>query len=470
MSILNKLKGKSFLDLFWSFSDNVLQQTINFVVGIVLARLLLPDEFGLIGIVTVFIALSTVLLDGGLSMALINKVEVSESDYNTSFYFNIFFASLLYFFLFFSSDWISGFFGNSEVEPLLKITGLNLVLLAFSSIHRTILIKQLNFKLITVISLISVLVSAICALWMAYRGYGVYSLVYRILIGQSITLVLFWLLNKWRPKLIFSIDSFKELFSYGGNLMLSGFLNKLHSNIYYLLIGKYFGTIQLGYYTRANTFKELASNNIALTINRVSFSTLSKIRDEKELHRKFFFFQNVTFIITSFCMLFLFLFSEEIIFILLSEKWVDSIEILKIISLSGVYVSLYSLNLDYLAVVKRTKLYLKIEVLGKILVVPVLLLGIFYNFTYFLYAIIVHSILMYAIVLYCMKSLIIEVIWKQVVLLSKYCVAMFILILITDYYPMSFDVVKTVVIKTIVLMLVFIVTHYSQLKLIFKSK
>ena len=433
------LKSKSFLDLFWSFADNILQQLINFVVGIILARILLPQEFGLVGIITVFITISNVFADGGFSAALINKKEIKNIDYNTVFYTNIAISCFLYLLLFISADWIASFFNNPQIGNLLRIAGLNIVLISLSAIHRTIIVRNLNFRLITIISLIAVSISATCAIFMAYNGYGVYSLVFRVLIGQFITVILFWIVNKWKPSFEFSMVSFKEMFSYGVNLFASNLLNTLHSNIYYIIIGKFFSPAQLGYYTRATTFRDLASTNISNTIQRVSFSTLSKIHNEQQQFKKFSFFRDVTFLLTSFTMLFLFFASKEMILILLSEKWLPSVEILEIISITGIFVGLYNLNLEYIAVLGNTKLYLLIELIGKILIIPIVLLGMFLGFKVFLYSIIVHNTLMFLIVNIVLNKLKVGVLLPQVKLALKYGFMLLVLVLI-NYIGLDFNI------------------------------
>lgn len=425
-------KNQSFLDLFWSFADNILQQLINFVVGIILARLLLPQEFGLVGIITVFITLSNVFVDGGFSAALINKREVKNIDYNTVFYTNLGISLVLYGILFLSAPWIAEFFNNPEISGLLRIAGINIILLSFSAIHRTIIVRNLNFRLITIISIIAVSISAVCAIYMAYNGFGVYSLVFRVLIGQIITVILFWLLNKWKPTLEFSVQSFKQMFNYGVNLFGSNLLNTLHSNVYYLLIGKYFSPSQLGYYTRATTFRDLASTNISNTIKRVSFSTLSKIHDDELRYRKFIFFRNMTYVLTSLSMMLLFFLSKEIILILLSEKWMESVLILKILSVAGVSLALYNLSLDYLAVLGNTKLYLKIEIIGKILIVPVVVVGILWGFESFLYAIVIQNFLMFVIVTYHLNRVKKGILINQSLLVLKFLVMISILLAISN--------------------------------------
>ena len=193
------LQSNSFRHLFWSSVDNFLQQILNFVVGIILARILVPEDFGLIGIATFFITVTNVLVEGGFGAALINKKNTTQTDYSTIFFINICFSVFLYLLLYVSSAGIASFFSNPSIKPLLQLLGLNIVLVSFELIHRTILIKELAFRKIAVVSLISVTISAVCAIVMAKRGWGVYSLVYRVLIGEAITVVLFWILNKWRP-------------------------------------------------------------------------------------------------------------------------------------------------------------------------------------------------------------------------------------------------------------------------------
>ena len=469
MTILQKFKGKSFLDLFWSFSDNLLQQIINFVVGIILARLLLPEEFGLIGIITVFLTISLVFVDGGFSAALINKKQTTEVDYNTVFYSNIAISALIYLVIFLSAGWVGSFFDDPRIADLLRLAGLNILLISFSSIHRTIIVRNLNFRLITVVSTIAVVISACCAVYMAYHGYGVYSLIYRILIGEVITIMLFWTVNKWRPAALFSVQSFKEMFRYGGNLFVSNLLNTLNTNIYYLIIGKFFSPVQLGYYTRAITFRDLASTNISNTIKRVSFSTLSKITEKKELSRKFEFFRTVTYLLISFSMLILFFCSREIILILLKEKWLPSVSILKIMSLAGVFMAVYNQNLDFLAVIGKTKRYLHIEVLGKILILPVIFAGIYYGFTVFLAGIVLQSIVMFIIVSLQLEFIEIGTFRKQMLLVLEFGAAIFALYMVDGYFSAAFsNIYVLAIIRILAVLILWLLFNFRRLKLLIK--
>ncbi|GJH39752.1 lipopolysaccharide biosynthesis protein [Capnocytophaga sp. HP1101] len=404
---------------------------MNFVVGIVLARILLPEDFGLIGIATFFITVTNVFIEGGFGAALINKKNTTQTDYSTIFFINIGFSIFLYLLLYISSGEIALFFTNPTVKPLLQLLGLNIVLVSFELIHRTILIRELAFKKIAIVSLISVAISAVCAIVMAQRGWGVYSLLYRVLIGEAITVFLFWILNKWRPSWLFSWQSFKQLFLYGGNLLFSNLLNILQTNIYYVFIGKFFSTSALGYYTRAVTFRDLFSSNISTIVKKVSFSTLSKEENLKAKADKFFSFEKLTFLLVSFITCILFFASKEIILIILSSKWSESISILQILSLSGIFIVLYNLDIDYFAVLGNTDQYLRIELIGKLLIIPVLLVAYCESFQWLLYGIVIHSVVMFLWVSVSLNKVLKGVFKHQLFSVLKVAVIFVCLLLIT---------------------------------------
>jgi teichuronic acid exporter len=396
--------NKTFDGLFWSFTDNFLQQIVNFIVGIVLARILLPEEFGLLGIISVFIAVSNTFVNNGLCDALINKKEPNEKDYNTVFWTNVLLGFFIYLLLFIAAPSISLFFKQESLTTLIRITAISIILVSFSSIQRTLLTKEINFKTITVVSTLSVIISGIVALYMATHGFGILSLVVRMVLGQLVTLILFWILNKWRPKFIFDLDSFKELYKYGTNLLLSRLMNSLYDNLYYFVIGKYFSPANLGYYSRADTFKNLASNNIISTVQRVSFSVLSAKTDEKTQMELFKKFLSGTFFITSFFMTLLFVCSNEIILILIGAKWANSIPYLQILSISGLFIPLYALNINFLAVKNRTRLYFKIELFTKLFAIPTIIVGIYFGINAMLIALSIASFLAYLISFYFTKT------------------------------------------------------------------
>lgn len=390
--------------MFWSFTDNLLQQIVNFVVGVILARILLPEEFGILGIISVFIAVSNTFVNSGLSDALINKKDTTDIDLSTVFWANVFLGIFTYALLFFTAPLVAGFFEEDSLIVLIRITALSVVLISFSSIQRTILTKNLDFRTITIISIISVLLSGIVAVYMALKGYGVLSLVVRIVLGQLFTLFLFWLLNKWRPKLVFNFESFRSMYSYGVNLFLSRITNSIYDNLYYFVIGKFFSPANLGYYTRAESLKNLVSTNLISTVQRVSFSVLSSNIDNKSQMDTFVKFLSGTFFVTSFFMSILFISANEIIIILLGTKWIVSIEYLQILAVSGLFMPLYVLNINFLAVKNKTRLYFKIEFFTKIFSIPAIVIGFYFGIIPMLFSIVVVSFLSYLVsVLYIYK-------------------------------------------------------------------
>lgn len=397
--------NKIFNGLFWSFTDNFLQQIVNFIVGIVLARILLPEEFGIIGIISVFIAVSNTFINSGLSDALINKKDASEKDYSTVFWANILLGFFIYLLLFITAPYISIFFKQETLTNLIRITAISIVIVSFSSIQRTLFTKEINFKTITIISTLSVVISGIIALYMALHDYGILSLVVRMVLGQFVTLLLFWILNKWRPKFIFDFKSLKELYKYGGNLFMSRLMNSLYDNLYYFIIGKCFSPANLGYYSRADTFRNLASTNITNAVQRVSFSALSSKNEEKEQMELFKKFLLSTFFITVFFMAILFVCSNEIILILIGLKWTNSILYLKILSISGLFIPLYTLNINFLAVKNRTHLFFQIELITKLFAIPIILVGVSFGIVPMLIGIIVASFLSYFTSAYFIKKL-----------------------------------------------------------------
>ena len=274
------LKQKTISGLIWSFIDSIAGQGISFIVGIILARLLSPKEFGLIGMLTIFIAISQSFIDSGFRQALIRKQDCTQTDYSTVFYFNIAVGVAFYILLFAFANSISNFFHEPVLKELIKVLGLALIINSFTMIQSTLLTKRIDFKLQAKISIIASLISGIISIYMAYTGLGVWSLVALTLIKYATNSILLWYWNKWKPALLFSKKSFKELFSFGSNLLVSGLIDTIYRNIYYVIIGKYFTAVELGYYTRAEQFQSLPSANLQGIIGRVSYPVLSTLQHD----------------------------------------------------------------------------------------------------------------------------------------------------------------------------------------------
>jgi len=228
-----------------------------FIIGIILARLLTPSEFGLIGMTTIFMTLSESIIDSGFGQALVRKQNCTQKDFSTVFYFNLVVGIALATLLFVSAGSIAHFFKENQLKPVLQVVSLGLIIKSFSIIQSVILIKKIDFKNQTKISVIASLGSGMVGIFLAYHGFGVWSLVAKYLLNLTLISTLLWFFTSWRPIKQFSRDSFKELFSFGSKLLASSLINRLYDNIYLLVIGKFFSSTELGYYTRAVQFKDL---------------------------------------------------------------------------------------------------------------------------------------------------------------------------------------------------------------------
>lgn len=390
------LKQKTVKGLSWSLIDQISNQGLTFIVSIILARILDPQEFGLIGSITIFIAISESFINSGFTNALIRKKDCTDTDYSTIFYFNLIVGLFFFGILFVSAPIISSFFEEVELTKIIRVLAFILIIDSLTIIQRTILVKQINFKLQTRISIIASTVSGTLALIIAFQGFGVWSLVVQQLSRQALFSFFLWLWNKWRPKLIFSWLSFKSLFGFGSKLLISGLIDTIYKNIYYLIIAKFFSTQELGYYTRAQQFKNLPSQNLNTIISRVSYPVLSSIQDDKvRLKLNYQRLIRSTMFITFILMLGMAAVAEPMIITLIGEKWRPSIIYLQMLCFVGMMYPLHALNLNMLQVSGRSDLFLRLEIIKKLLAIPTILIGIYWGIKVMIVGMIVNSIISY---------------------------------------------------------------------------
>lgn len=390
------LKKKTVSGLLWSFIDNFSKLGLTFVIGIILARLLTPREFGLIGMTTIFITVAQSLVDSGFTQALIRKKDCTQADFSTVFYFNLLISLLLYAVLYFSAGAISRFFYEQQLQLIVQVIGLGIIINAFTIVQRARLTKAINFKLQTKISIIASIVSGFIGITMAYKGFGVWSLVCRTLLSFAITSILLWLWNKWIPSFTFSKNSFKELFSFGYKLIISGLIQTAYKNIYLLIIGKYFSAADLGFYTRAEQFKNLPAQNITGIIQRVSYPVLSEIQNDIPRLRKAY--QKIiksTMLITFVSMMILAAIAKPLVLALIGEKWLPSVIYLQLLSAVGLFYPLSAINLNMLNVQGKSDIFLRLEIIKKILAIPVIGIGIFLGIQAMIWGMIFNSIIAY---------------------------------------------------------------------------
>ena len=258
----DSLRHKTIHGVGWSFIDNISNSGITFLVGLVLARLLTPEEYGIMAMITIFIAISNSIIDSGFSNALIRKTRIERVDYNTVFYFNLTVSILIYVLLHLAAPAISVFFKEPVLLAVIRIIGWVLIINALAIIPRTQFVRNVDFKTQTKVSLISSISSGVIGIGMALGGMGVWSLVGQQLSRQFLNTLFLWVYSKWHPVWEFSTESFKELFGFGSKLLLSGLLNTIYKNIYYIVIGRFYTSAQLGQYTRAEQFNMIFSSNL----------------------------------------------------------------------------------------------------------------------------------------------------------------------------------------------------------------
>lgn len=400
------LKNRTARGVGWSFIDNMASSGIAFLVGLVLARLLTPAEYGIMAMIAIFIAVSNSIIDSGFSNALIRKVHINRVDYNTVFLFNLVIAVILYILLFFLSSSISAFFKEPILVEVIRVIGLVLIINALSIIPRTIYVKKMDFKVQTKVSLIASILSGIIGISMAFAGWGVWSLVGQQLSRQILNTFYLWYYCKWRPKWEFSVNSFKELFGFGSKLLLSGLIDTIYKNVYYIIIGRFYSSTQLGQYTRAEQFNSIFSSNLTSIVQRVSYPVLSSIQDEperlREAYRKII---KSTMLITFACMLGLAAISKSLIIILIGDKWLPAVSFLQIVCFSGMLYPLHAINLNMLQVKGRSDLFLRLEIIKKTIAIAPIIVGVFWGIEYMLIGGVLTSIIAYLLNSYYSASL-----------------------------------------------------------------
>lgn len=369
-------------------------QGINLIVGIVLARLLLPREFGLIGMILVFLALSEAFINSGFSSALIRKKNCSETDYSTVFFFNLAAGLLFFFLLFAGAPYISNFFHEPQLTAVVRVLGLVLIIDSLTIIQRTILTRKLDFKLQARISFIASAGSGIVAVYLAYKGFGVWSLVAQRLSRETIYSVFLFIWNRWKPMAVFSMKSFRELFGFGSKLLASSLIDNFYNNVYYLLIGRYFSAGQLGFYTKADEYNRLPSQNISGIIQRVSYPVLCEVQDDNEqLVRVYRRFIRSTMFVTFIFMMGMAAMAEPLIITLIGEKWRESVPYFQLLCFVGMFYPLHVLNLNIIQVKGRSDLFLKLEVIKKVTAVPAIVLGVIFGIKAMIFGMLANTLL-----------------------------------------------------------------------------
>lgn len=372
-----KCKGPVIRGVVWSGIERFSVQGIQFVLSFVIARQLLPSDYGLIAMLSIFMAIAQSFIDSGFSNALIQKQDRTNVDYSTVFYFNVVVGVVMYLIFFFSAPWISSFYNAPQLIPIISWVGLNFIISSLATVQRAKLTIELNFKLQAYISIVAVMISGSVAVWMAYHDYGVWTLVYQGLLSNAITVFLLWLTAHWFPLRVFSWESFKELFSFGSKLLAGGLLHTIYTNMYSLIIGKFFTPVDLGYFNRAASMAQYPSTNITNIVTKVTYPVECQLQhDDDLLQQKYFsFIRCVSFIVFP-MMIGLAVLCDPIIRIVLTDKWLGSVPYIRILCVAYMWDPIMRMTWDLLNVKHRSDYSLKSEILKKIAAFSILFVTI----------------------------------------------------------------------------------------------
>lgn len=369
----NNLKQKVSKGLLWNTIHNLSMKGIQFLLMLFMARLLTPDDYGTVGLLAIFIQLSNTFAESGFSLALVRKQDRTQTDLSTAFYFNIIIGCVCYLAVFLIAPWVAEFYEKPILSSLLKVLALTIPISSLSTVLVAMMNYRMEFKKQAIISITHTLVSGMLGLFMAFMGYGVWSLVGQSLIATTLGTVLCWLFNRWHPSMVYSWKSFQELFGFSSKLLLTRLLDTIYGNVYSIVIGKVYSPATLGHYSRAQNWATMPSTNIVSILNNVSFASLSKIQDDIErlcqVYRKMI--KTSAFIVFP-LMVGLSAVSRPLIYFTIGEKWQLCAQILQIICFMFVFMPIQSLSINLIQAMGRSDLSLKISVIGKVLSVLVL--------------------------------------------------------------------------------------------------
>jgi len=367
------LKRKTVKGIVWSTLERFSVAGVNFIFGLILARLLMPTDYGAIAMLSIFMAIAQTFIDSGFSNALIRKPDRTETDNATAFYFNIGVGLAAYFSLYLAAPYIAQFYKTSILIPLTRIMGLNLLLNSLCVVQQALLTARIDFKTQAKISLNAAVVSGLVGIGFAYAGYGVWALAIQSVLASVIRTILLWILAKWRPKAKFSKQSFRNLFGYGSKLLASGLLDTIYNNLYTIVIGKRFSVATLGVYSRADQWANFLAINVTGILQRVTFPILSSIQNEDErLRVNYRKFLRVSGFVIFPLMMGLAAIADPLTRFILTDKWADSIPLLRILCFALMLYPIHAINLNLLQVKGRSVLFLRLEIYKKILGVATL--------------------------------------------------------------------------------------------------
>ncbi len=380
------LKAKTISGVIWKFGERVSAQAVNFIVSIILARLLLPDDYGLIALVTVFITICNKIVISGFATSLIQKKDADNLDFSTVFYFSLAVAVVLYTGLFFSAPFIAEFY-SAESDPelfiqVIRVMGINLFIIAVNSVQQAYVSRTMQFRKFFFSTIIGTVVSAVAGIALAYMGKGVWALVAQNMILAVVNGIVLWFMVKWRPQLKFSFKRLKTLYSYGWKIFVASMIKILYTDLRSLVIGKVYTAADLAFYNKAQSFPQLIDTNVEGTIDSVLFPAISKkqsnVDDMRAMLRRAI--KTTSYILMP-LLAGLSAVAKPFIIILLTDKWAESIPLMQILAFSFIFAPVELENLQAIKAIGRSDIALKVEIIKKVVGVAILIASIPFGVT-----------------------------------------------------------------------------------------
>lgn len=360
------LKNKAFSGVAWTFSHQLSVQVINFVVQIMLARILLPEMFGIIALLQIFIAVGNALLDGGMTSSLIRSKDPDQADYSTVFFINLFVSLFIYAVLFLCAPLIASFYTQPVLDPVIKVYSLTFVIQGLVAVQTTRLTKEMNFKLQMFMQLPSVIIGGALGIYLAKKGYGVWALVWMNIVRAFIFMVLHWVYSDWRPAFIISKEKLRYHFGFGYKLTFSSVLTSLYYNLYTIIIGKFFSATQLGYYQQANSLSLFTVANLSTALQKVSYPLFSSVNDDDERLRNMY--KRITDVVFFLCtpLMLIFVINATPIFrLVLTEKWLPAVPFFQVLCVAYIFYPFSMYNMSIMPAKGRSDMHFRAELIKK---------------------------------------------------------------------------------------------------------
>lgn len=461
----NNIKNKTVSGLIWRFLERCGAQGVNFVVSIILARLLAPELYGTIALITVFTAILEIFVDSGMGNALIQKKDADDVDFSSVFYFNMIMCAVLYAGMFIAAPLIAEFYNDAELTPLVRVMSLVLIISGLKNVQQAYVSRTMQFKRFFFATLGGTIVAAIVGIWMAYAGYGVWALIAQNLVNKVIDTMVLWFTVKWRPKLLFSITRLKGLVSYGWKLLASSLLDTVYNNLRQLIIGKLYSSSDLAFYNRGKQFPNFIITNINTSIDSVLFPAMSSQQDYTERVKSM---TRRSIKISSYIMwplmMGLAFTATSIVSLILTDKWLPCVLFLRIFCFVYVFFPIHTANLNAIKAMGRSDLFLKLEIIKKVMGMIVLLCTMWFGVEAMTYSLLFTNIVSQVINAYPNKRLLNYSYIDQV----KDIMPSIIMSLVMGFIILSVELFNFGAVITLIVQIILGIIIYIGLSIIFK--